>query len=128
MSGRRAAVAAAAIAYAGLLASTSPFTTGADALTALALGAAAVVLAVRLSRRSVQMAPAAIGESTGLVSALPWIVLLAVMIGWELFSFFGGPRPAHPTLSTVYDLVSRWPAVKAAIVLAWLVLGWELLC
>ncbi len=115
-----------ALAYAGLLASTTPFTTEADAVTAVALAAAAAALLVGLTRSRTLPAGAAT-ESPGFGPALPWLVLLAVATGWELYCFFGGPRPAHPTLSTVYDLAARWPAAKAVIVLAWLALGWELL-
>ncbi len=122
------ALVAGALAYAGLLASTTPFTPEADAVTAVALAAAAAVLLVRLTRsRTLPAGAAAVDESPEGASALPWVVLLAVVAGWELYCFFGGPRPAHPTLSTVYDLAARWPAAKAAIVLAWLALGWELL-
>ena len=128
MSGRRATLIAVAIAYAALLASTTPFTTEADVVTAVALVAGTVVVALGLARsRSVPVAPAVVGDSVEHGSALAWLVLLAVVTGWELYSFFGGPRPLHPTLSTLYDLASRWPVAKAAIVLVWLGLGWELL-
>ncbi|MGO9457886.1 MAG: hypothetical protein ACLP62_12720 [Acidimicrobiales bacterium] len=122
------ALVAGAVAYAGLLASTTPFTLEADAVTAVALAAAVAVLLVRLTRgRTLPAGAAAADVSPGGASALPWVVLVAVVAVWELYCFFGGPRPAHPTLSTVYDLAARWPAAKAVVVLAWLALGWELL-
>jgi hypothetical protein len=124
VSRTRAAVLLAAAAYAGLLATTRPFTDSADAVTALGLAAGAGALLLRLApRRAVVDGPAA-SEPAG--SAVPWLVLLALAVAWELYCFFGGPRPAHPTFSTIYDLAARWEAAKAAAVLAWLFLGWEL--
>jgi hypothetical protein len=129
MTGRRLALVALALAYAGLLATTTPFTTEADTLTAVALGGAAVVLVVQLARGPVAVDGAINGAGGGAAtgSALPWLVLLVVAVAWELYCFFGGPRPAHPTLSTLYDLAARWTAVKAVLVLAWLAIGCELL-
>jgi hypothetical protein len=118
---------AVAVAYAAVLATTTPFTAAADALTAAALAAAAVVLVVGLATPRTTASGATETGETVRGSALGWVVLLAVAAAWELYCFFGGPRPAHPTLSTLYDLAARWPAVKAVLVLAWLALGWELL-
>lgn len=121
------AVAVAAVAYAVLLATTRPFTVAADVVTALGLAAGAAALGVRLAseRRVAASAEGTLEGSPG-GTAIPWLVLLTVAVGWELYCFFGGPRPAHPTLSTIYDLVARWPAAKAVVVLAWVALGWEL--
>lgn len=122
---------AAALAYAALLASTRPFTVPADALTAVGLAAGVAGLVARLvadGRQGDVAAPGEgsprTGETTG--SWLPWVVLVAVVAGWELYCYFGGPRPAHPTLSSIYDLAARYTWLKAVIVLAWLGLGWEL--
>lgn len=125
---------AAALVYAVLLAFTRPFTAPADALTAAGLAAGAGGLTARLatdrrrdrrSGRGTGVAPAPPGDRA-LGSWLPWAVLVAVVAGWELYCFFGGPRPAHPTLSSLYDLAARYRWLKAVIVLAWLALGWEL--
>lgn len=121
------AAAAAALAYALVLGSTRPFTAPADALTAVGLAAGVVALLARLiadSRSGDGVAPARRGRAVG--SWLPWVGLVVVVAGWELYCYVGGPRPAHPTLSSLYDLAARYRLLKAAIVLAWLALGWEL--
>lgn len=123
MDRTRVAAAAAAVAYAVLLAMTKPFTVAADVVTAVGLAAGAAALGVRLASEG--RGEGGLEGSPG-GTATPWLVLLTVAVGWELYCFFGGPRPAHPTLSTIYDLVARWPAAKAVVVLAWLALGWEL--
>jgi hypothetical protein len=118
---------AVALAYALALASTRPFTAPADALTAVGLAAGVVALSARLiaDRRAIHgVAPA--GPGRAVRAWLPWVGLLAAVAGWELYCYVGGPRPAHPTLSSLYDLAARYRLLKAAIVLAWLALGWEL--
>ena len=126
-----ALAAAAALAYALLLASTRPFTAPADALTAVGLAAGVAALTTRLvvARRGTTTVGGAesphSGERVGR-SWLPWAVLVALVTGWELYCYFGGPRAAHPTLSSLYDLAARYRWLKAVIVLAWLALGWEL--
>jgi ABC-type dipeptide/oligopeptide/nickel transport system permease subunit len=120
-----------AAAYAGILATTRPFTVPADVVTSLglAVGAGALVFGLTVGRAAgaAGARPAEVIEAgtTG-GTAIPWVVLVVVVVGWELYCFFGGPRPAHPTLSSVYDIVARWQAAKAVVVLAWLALGWEL--
>jgi hypothetical protein len=126
-SGRRPVLTAArvaglvgAAAYAGLLASTRPFTVEADVVTAVALVAAASAVVVRLAGdRSVP-------DGIGWRPYLPWLVMAAAVVAWELACFFGGARPSHPTLSSIYDIVARSEAAKAAVVLAWVGLGWAL--
>lgn len=120
--------------YAGVLAVTKPFTTPANVVTAigLAAGVAAVIFWMtggRATRPTDDLAVVKTGavESGGSGTVVPWWILLAVGAGWELFCYFGAPRSAHPTLSAMYDIATRWDAVKAAIVLAWLGLGWEML-
>jgi hypothetical protein len=122
----RVALVAVAAAYAWLLATTDPFTVEANVVIVVGLAAGALALTVRLARG--RPLPAAAGRSVENPqrSTIPWLALVAVVLACELYCFFGGPRPAHPTLSTLYDLAARWPAVKALVVLAWLALGWEL--
>ena len=119
---------AAALAYALALASTRPFTAPADALTAVGLAAGAVGLAARLvaDSRVTKGDGSAPPPEWAVGSWLPWVGLVAAVAGWELYCYFGGPRPAHPTLSSLYDLAAPYRLLKAAIVLAWLALGWEL--
>jgi hypothetical protein len=123
----------AVLAYAVLLASTRPFTVPADALTAVGLAAGVGLLVVRLAMGATSDHPSR-GTGSGTTapldrrrgSWLPWAVLVAVATGWELFCYFGGPRTAHPTLSSIYDLAAGYRWLKAVIVVAWLALGWEL--
>lgn len=123
-----------AAAYAGVLATTKPFTMPADVVTALgvAVGVGAVIFWMtggRIARSTqdraaVEMVAGEGGESG---TVMPWWILFAVGAGWELFCYFGAPRSAHPTLSALYDIAARWDAAKAVMVLAWLALGWALL-
>ncbi len=123
----------AALVYAVLLAATRPFTAPADALTAVGLAAGVGGLVVRLAmdvtgghRSGGTGSGAARPPDRHLGSWLPWVVLVAVATGWELSCYFGGPRTAHPTLSSIYDLAAGYRWLKAVIVVAWLALGWEL--
>jgi len=112
-----------------LVAATTPFTVAADLAVALAIApvAAAVVAhglgTPRAHRPRWLRAPA--GHPT-LLAAVPWLVLAAVVVAWELFNLFAGPRATYPTISSIYDAVARWPAGKALIVFVWLALGWSL--
>ncbi|MHB8219478.1 MAG: hypothetical protein ACYDHU_04050 [Acidimicrobiales bacterium] len=136
-----------AAAYAGLLATTRPFTLEADVVTALALAVAVAAVVLRLaSARTVRTVPDGTGGAGGTGGtggtggarrdqepgfagwrpSAPWIVLAGAVVAWELFCFFGGARPAHPTLSSIYDIAARSEAAKAAVVLAWVGLGWAL--
>jgi len=122
-----------AAAYAGGLAVTEPFTTPADVVTACGVAGGAVALVLSLTGRrdgseGVEVtgsAAQALGP-TSVRGALPWVVLAVAVVGWEVFCYFGAPRSAHPTISSIYDTVAGWRAAKAVVVLAWLGLGWEL--
>jgi len=122
----RVAALAAGAAFAVLLATTRPFTVEADAVTAVGLAAGAAALGLRLWQKEgvASVAPAAVVGAPG--TPVPWLALLGAVVAWELYCFFGGARPAHPTLSTVYDLLARYEAAKALVVASWLALGWEL--
>jgi len=131
LTAARVAAVVGAAAYAGLLATTRPFTLEADVVTAVALAVAAGAVAATLATtrsvgpdgRSGRLPGPAV---TGRRPYAVWIVLAGAVVAWELFCFFGGARPAHPTLSSIYDIVARTEAVKAVVVLAWVGLGWAL--
>ena len=113
-------------AYAWLAAGTRPFTTGADVVTALPLVALVVVVVVQLlTGRPARMVGARDDRSPA-GGAVPWLLLIAAAVAWELAALFGSPRSAHPTVSSIYDSVARWQAAKAAILFGWLALGWYL--
>jgi len=148
--GRRAgrplsvALLVAAALYAWLVAGTTPFTTTADVVTAIPLGALVVVAALQRLAGAGATGAGATGAGaprpwdrspvrdagpdgpTGAGPVLPWLVLIAAAVALELFNYFSGTRYAHPTLSSMYDSAARWRAVKAAVVLGWLALGWYL--
>jgi len=110
-----------------LVAATTPFTVAADVAVALSI---ALVAAVAVAHgRGAPWARRWRGAGAGrpaLGAAAPWLVLVAAVMAWELFSLFAGPRATYPTISSIYDAVARWPAGKALIVFVWLALGWSL--
>jgi hypothetical protein len=106
-------------AYAALLAATDPFTPAADVATAVPL-AVGVVLAIRAVRRG---APR---EHFDWRAAAPWLGLLTAVVVWELVMYASGARSAHPTLSSIEDVVTRARVLKAGVAFCWLVVGWAL--
>lgn len=127
---------ATAAAYAVLLATTHPFTPAANALVALGLvvGLGALVARLLAGRSPGGVQGGAPGDPPAAATAreraggswMPWAVLVAALVGWELFCYFAGARVAHPTLSSLYDLAARHAWVKALVAVAWLGIGWEL--
>jgi hypothetical protein len=56
---------------------------------------------------------------------LPWVLLLSVVTGWELFNYLAhGSRADHPTLSSMTDAVDGYYPLKAMLFFGWLSLGW----
>ena len=119
------------LAAAVLASFTSPFTLGAEAITALPLsvGLAVVVLRLRPARRSRRtdrrdddVAPPEPLHSWALV----WLGLIVVTVGWELYCYLNTPRSAHPTLSGLIDILDARPIGKFVAFSLWLALGWVL--
>jgi len=54
---------------------------------------------------------------------LPWLGLLLVFLVWELFAFFRGSTPAHPTLSILLGPLLADPLSRGAGYLLWLAGG-----
>lgn len=106
-------------------AATTPFSWAADVLTAIPIALTAVLAVARW--------PAHPDRSAGRVAEdghgpghpyLGWIVLLAVVIGWETVEYlWRGSRSAHPTLSSMADAFDAHYVLKATAFLAWLWLG-----
>jgi len=113
------------VGYALGAAATTPFTWAADVLTAIPIVAVTVLAVLRW--------PAHPDRSAGLVTEggprprhplLGWVILLAVVIGWELVEYLRrGSRSAHPTLSSMADAFDAHFLLKAAAFGAWLWLG-----
>ena len=117
-------VAALAATYAWFAARTTPFTLPADVVTAVPVVGTAVAYALQRVRpeggpwrRLDADRPPAGG------TAIPWLVLVLVLVGTELASFVGAPRATHPTISSVTDTIFHWQAAKAAAFLGWMYLS-----
>jgi hypothetical protein len=118
---RRALLSLGAAGAAGLAAwaaTTTPFSAGADAVTALGLGLVTLEVALRWRRTPTMATTAGPGEPPA--RRWPWLALAVVVVAWELASLFLGPRVAHPTISSLYDSATHWQAVKAACFFVWL--------
>ncbi len=58
-----------------------------------------------------------------------WVAAFLFLLAVELFTYFAGwsgNRHDFPTVSSLYDTAARSQAVKAAVVFAWMTLGWTL--
>lgn len=133
-SGRRrtvvtTVVVVAVAAYSYVAAGTTPFTAGADAMTALSFAAVAVVMVSSLVRRRRQGQTRLSTDVAAGGSVVPWTVVLSVFVVWEVVTYaagFAGGRHAFPTVSSLTDQAFRWRGAKAALFAAWLALGWGL--
>ena len=117
-----------AAAYAGWASATAPFTVPADVAVSVpsAVFAAAYVLQWRWPRtwpwHRIETARPPRGGS-----AVPWLVVIGLLVACELASYFaGGSRAVHPTISSGINSLFHWQAAKAAGFLAWLSAGWYL--
>lgn len=129
---RRPAVTVAALvataAYAGIASGARPFTIPADVAVSVPSAVfAGVLLMERIRpdagpwRRLARPAPVQGG------TALPWALVILLLVGVELASYFhGGPRAAYPTISSGLDALFDYRAAKAAAWFGWLVVGWFL--
>jgi hypothetical protein len=120
------------LAAAVLASFTSPFTLGAEAITALPLcaGLAALVLRLRPARRSggIDRSDHEIAPPEPLHRwALVWLGLVVATVGWELYSYLNTPRSAHPTMSGLIDMLDARPIGKFVAFSLWLALGWVLI-
>jgi hypothetical protein len=109
-------------AYSLVAASTTPFTLPADVLTGLAIVGMAVLLAVRWPLRPRTLRAGA-AERAGTIGHpyLPWLALLIVFVGWELFNYLvHGTRADHPTFSSITDAIDRFYLLKTLLFLSWL--------
>ncbi len=126
------AVAALGLGYAILASLTHPFTWGADVVTSVPLVVAALVIVWSsattkgvdpVHRESTGARDPAIGGSRRWVV---WLGPILALTGWELYCFFSLPRAAHPTFSSLLDIVDASRVGKTVVFALWLVLGWFL--
>ncbi len=104
------------VVYAGLAALCRPLTVPA-AVAVLLAGAVLLALA---ARRRPPPPPRLVGSRLG---AVPWLVLLLLLAGWELTAVFWGNDSAHPTLSLLLDPVLDTYPGRLIGYLAWLSVG-----
>ena len=130
---RRHAAATSALCAAAILAGVAsgarPFTVPAD--VAVSVPSALFVGALALERLRPDAGPWRRMDRArpegGRGTAVPWLVVIAVLVGVELASYFhGGPRADYPTISSGLDALFRHRAAKAAAWFAWLTVGWYL--
>ncbi|MGA2520034.1 MAG: hypothetical protein ABSG81_04355 [Acidimicrobiales bacterium] len=124
---RLVAGAAVGLAYAVCASFTRPFTVSADALTAVPLAGAVLIVVMRSRRPTPRTDPGRI-RTTAAPSPWwgAWLVVLAAVVAWELFCYVSGPRHAYPTFSSLLDVLDAHRPGKAAAYGAWLALGWYL--
>ncbi|MHB1584627.1 MAG: hypothetical protein ACYC0E_12845, partial [Acidimicrobiales bacterium] len=111
------------VADAGWVATTTPFTAGAD--TAVAAGfalMAAVAVATLRRRHGGVRQPAPTG------ALWPWVAVLGLLVGLELVAYLvgGSDRHAWPTLSALYDAAATHEWAKGVFAVLWLAMGWGL--
>ncbi|MDA8312027.1 MAG: hypothetical protein M0Z46_15750 [Actinomycetota bacterium] len=114
--------------YAALASGAKPFTLPADAAVSIpsAVFAGALVLE-RLRPEAGPWRRIERARPDGGGTAVPWLIVIALLVGVELASYFhGGPRAAYPTLSSGLDALFRYRAAKAAGWFVWLTAGWYL--
>jgi hypothetical protein len=111
------------VGYALWLAATTPFSSPANILTALAIVVVAVMAIIRWPARPVRAA--LIAEERPRHPYLAWVVLVVLIVAWELVMYLvRGSRSEHPTLSSMADAFDRYNyGLKALACIAWLWLG-----
>lgn len=109
--------------YALWLAATTPFSSPANILTAIAIVAVVVMAIIRWPARPTRVMIAE--EERPRHPYLGWVVLAGVIVAWELVMYLvRGSRSAHPTLSSMADAFDRYNyGLKAVACFAWLWLG-----
>jgi len=114
---------AAGVGYSLIAATTTPFTTSADIVTALPMVVMVALLLVRWPRRRSSSVP----TQRSAESSHPyrsWLILVVAIAVWELFNYLvKGSRADHPTFSSMTTAVNRFYLLKALLFLAWLSLA-----
>jgi hypothetical protein len=115
---RRLALVGLGVALAVGVSFTTPFTTGAEIATAIAIGAflAAELAAVRRGPHAQEALPR-------WRDGAAWGALGGAALAFELWNYFASPRSAHPTLSYFVSAVAGQPWSRGLLFAAWLALG-----
>jgi hypothetical protein len=110
---------AAAALYAGVAATTTPFTWPADVLTAVVIATVGLGAVLIWPAR-----PRPLPERAGGHPYRLWLLLGAAVVALEVTEYLArGSRAAHPTLSSMTDALDRHQAAKAVVFLSWMLLG-----
>jgi hypothetical protein len=89
------------------------------------VSAGALIVLARVWRRRVVLT--ASGDRTDPSEGLwVWAVILIAVLAWELISFLGHPREAHPTISSITDAWQAEHVVRWLFYGGWLAIGWSL--
>ena len=116
---------AALLIYGWWFTSLQPFTGG--SLIALC-GAAALLLALATTHCRSGTGHAhrdEVAAAPGFVAAtVMWLSVALAATAWELIAFFGQPRSQHPTISSLLDSTQTHHALRLAVFVLWLMLGW----
>jgi hypothetical protein len=136
---RLAVLIAAGAVYSWWVSSTAPFTSRADVAMAVGFVLMAVVAGASILRGGIgvngQRVPSEALPSTPTLMAdqaaartRAWAAAFLFLLAVELLTYFAGSENRHdfPTVSSLYDTAAQSQAVKAAIVFAWMALGWAL--
>jgi hypothetical protein len=100
-----------------------PFS-AAGTIGVLVAGIVVIVLARMWRRRD---APATAGDHTEPDSGMwVWGVIVLAVLVWEVISFVGHPRDAHPTISSITDAWQAEHVVRWLFFGGWLAVGWSL--
>ncbi|MGB7051261.1 MAG: hypothetical protein WBG41_06815 [Acidimicrobiales bacterium] len=130
---------AAGATYSWWVSSTTPFTLGADVAIAVGFVLMAVVAGPSILRGSLgvnrrRVSSEALPDTPTLMAdqaaarTRAWAAAFLFLLAVELFTYFAGSGNRHdfPTVSSLYDTAAQSQAAKAAIVFAWMALGWSL--
>jgi hypothetical protein len=126
-----ATVAGVAAVLAAVAAVTHPFTLAADIVTAIPIVIGLLVLGLRVRRGQAPPVVAAAGQGKALPDigrrwSLGWLGLVATVAAWEVYTYLGSPRSAHPTLSVLLDMLDATWSGKFVAFSLWVALGWYL--
>ena len=95
----------------------------AAATVGILVSGAALIVVARLWRRRTASLPSDDRADERLVV---WVAILAAVLVWELISYLGHPREAHPTISSITDSIQAEHVFRWLFFGGWLAIGWSL--
>jgi hypothetical protein len=116
-------VVAVALGYSWIASGLRPFTHPMAVMVSVPLVIAGIALL--RSRRRLDAARDA-GETVARRGTYVWVILIALLLGWELISYRMSPRVDHPTLSSIADAFMEARPRRFALFVAWLACGYWL--